>query len=193
MKMRTMSTAVLLGALLAISSAAQEKEAPNKEKTESSEKEHARKQPTPVRVQIVFNDFDGDKKIRSLSYTLPLNADTPGPRASIRMGIRVPVRTSSGNTYTYMDVGTNVDGWAEKQDDGRFQLGLSVERSSLYSPQQNNSPGDAKLDVEQPAVQQFRSQINLLIRDGQTQQTTLSTDPVTGHVLKVDVTLNVAK
>jgi hypothetical protein len=195
MKTKMLSTAVLLGTLLAISAAAQEKEAKeaqNKEKTESTDRDRAHKTPTPVRVQIVFNEFDSDKRINSLPYTLLVNADTPGPRASIRMGIRVPVHTSS-NASTYMDVGTNVDGLAERQDDGRFLLGLSVERSSLYSSHQSSSLGDARVDAEQPVVQQFRSQINLLIRDGQTQQTTISTDPVTGHVLKVDVTLNVVK
>ena len=45
----------------------------------------------------------------------------------------------------------------------------------------------------QPVIQQFRSQLNLLIRDGQTLETTVSTDPISGRVTKVEVTLNVVK
>jgi hypothetical protein len=42
-------------------------------------------------------------------------------------------------------------------------------------------------------IQSFRSQVNLLLRDGQTMQATVASDPVTGHVLKLEVTLNVIK
>jgi hypothetical protein len=53
--------------------------------------------------------------------------------------------------------------------------------------------GGNEISSLQPVVQQFRSQLNLLIRDGQTIQSTMATDPVTGHVLQVDVSLNVIK
>ena len=36
---------------------------------------------TPLRIQVVFNEFDGDKRITSLPYTLMVNADTGGPIA----------------------------------------------------------------------------------------------------------------
>jgi hypothetical protein len=67
-----------------------------------------------------------------------------------------------------------------------------VERSSAYSPQ-GNLPDAKALSSDSPVIQQFRSQLNLLIRDGQTIQSTVSTDPVTGRVIKVDVTVNVVK
>jgi hypothetical protein len=53
--------------------------------------------------------------------------------------------------------------------------------------------GRNEISSPQPVVQQFRSQVNLLIRDGQTIQSTVATDPVTGHTLRVDVTLNALK
>lgn len=161
------------------------------EKAATSEKASLRKTPTPLRIQVVFNEFDGEKRISTLPYTLLVNADSPGPFASLRMGIRVPIRNSP-NTFNYIDMGTNIDAHAERQEDGRFAVGLSVERSSAYSPP--TASGEAKMTApDQPVIQQFRSQINLLMRDGQTQQTTLSTDPVTGRVIKVDVTLSIVK
>jgi len=135
------------------------------------------------------------KKISSLPYTLLVNADDRGPQAAVRMGLRVPIEMATTQVQ-YQDVGTNLDGRAEKTDDGRFLLRLNVEKSSVYSPGASQKPasvGGNEISSKQPIVQQFRTQVNLLIRDGQTIQSTVATDPVTGHVLKVDVTLNVIK
>ena len=154
---------------------------------------------TPLRVQVVFTEYEGEKKISSLPYTLLVNADDKGPQASIRMGLRVPIETSSSGTaheFQFQDIGTNLDGRADRTEDGRFNLRLNVEKSSLYSPGATEKPasvGGNQILPGQPVLQTFRSQVNLLIRDGQTIQSTIATDPVTGHVLKVDVTVNVIK
>src|SRR5690348_14498809 len=97
----------------------------------------AAKAMTPLRVQVVFTDFEGERKISSLPYTFLVNADDHGAPAAVRMGLRVPIETSSNTgvkQFQYMDVGTNLDGRAEKTDDGRFLLRLGVERSSVYVP-----------------------------------------------------------
>ena len=115
------------------------------------------------------------------------------------MGLRVPIETSSNagvKQFQYEDVGTSIDGRAEKTGDGRFLLKLGVDRSSVYVPGtegKSAAVGGSEISSAQPIVQQFRTQVNLLIRDGQTIQSTVATDPVTGRVLKVDVTLNVIK
>jgi hypothetical protein len=157
-------------------------------------------QVTPLRVQVVFAEYDGEKKISSLPYTLLVNADDKGPQAAVRMGLRVPVETGGSGgmskQYQYMDVGTNLDGRADKTDDGKFSLKLNVEKSSLYTPgagEKSDTVGGNQVFPGQPIVQSFRSQVNLLLRDGQTMQATVASDPVTGHVLKVEVTLNVIK
>lgn len=155
---------------------------------------------TPLRVQVVFIEYDGDKKVSSLPYTLLVNADDRGPQAAVRMGLRVPIETSSSGgankQFQYMDVGTNLDGRADRVDDGRFSLKLNVEKSSLYTPGTAEKPatvGGNEILAGQPILQSFRSQLNLLVRDGQTIQSTVASDPVTGHVLKVEVTMNVIK
>ena len=155
---------------------------------------------TPLRVQVIFAEYEGEKKLSSLPYTLLVNADDKGPQAAVRMGLRVPVvagASAGGNKqFQYLDVGTNLDGRADKIEDGRFLLKLNVEKSSIYTPGTPEKPdavGGNEIFPGQPIVQQFRSQVNLLVRDGQTIQSTVATDPLTGHVLKVDVTLNVIK
>lgn len=190
--------------LLALSMAALMIGAPNllsEEKATSQEAaKPAEKTITPLRVQIVFTEYDGEKKISSMPYTLLVNADDhQGQAAMIRMGVRVPIETSSSGgakSFQYQDIGTNLDGRAEKTEDGRFVLKLGVDKSSVYTPGTHEKPattGGNEISSGQPVIQTFRSQINLLIRDGQTIQTTVATDPITGHVSKVDVTLNVMK
>ena len=189
MRRNALLFAVILAGALTLPAFAQEKG-----KSEGGEKANqAKKDITPLRVQVVFNEFDGEKKISSLPYTLLVNSDVNGPLASIRMGLRVPINTGgTPGGMTYLDMGTNIDGRAESREDGRFLLSLSVERSSAYSPQRN-LPDIRPAGSDNPVIQTFRSQLNLLVRDGQTIPTTVSTDPVTGRVIKVDVTVNAIK
>jgi hypothetical protein len=174
--------------------------AQDKEKSsEASKVPETLKAITPLRVQVVFNEYDGDKKVGSLPYTLLVNADDRGAPAAVRMTFHVPVATSSDAGAKHVGqypLTTNLDGRAEKMDDGRFLLRLSLEKSSIYLAGANQKPaslGGSEVSANDPVQQEFRTQVNLLIRDGQTIQSTVATDPVTGHVLKVDVTLNMIK
>ncbi|MBS1842167.1 MAG: hypothetical protein JSS69_05445 [Acidobacteria bacterium] len=161
--------------------------------------QHREKEVTPLRVQVLFIEFEGEKKISNLPYTLLVNADEKGPRAALRMGLRVPIVTGTGGDnrqYTYLDVGTNLDGFATRNDDGRFSLQLNVERSTIYGPnsdQKGSAYEGARLSGETPVILSFRSQVNLVMRDGQTMQSTVATDPLTGRILKVEITVNVIK
>src|SRR6266850_5269764 len=103
--------AIQLALLLLISSLSPLGRAQEKPKAEEKPKSEA--QSTPAKALIVFTEYDGDKKVKSLPYTLYINApDAPelGPStwARLRIGSRVPVYTggTTGN-MTYIDVGTN--------------------------------------------------------------------------------------
>lgn len=164
------------------------------EKQAAEQKAETRKDVTPIRVQVVLAEYDGDKKISSLPYMLPLNAENPrGGKASIRMGLRVPIVV--GNQHIqYEDLGTNLDGWAGKLNDGGYDLHLYVERSSAYSPSEQKQNGAAAVEISrQPVIQQFKSEFDLLIHEGQTLQSTLATDPLSGRVTKIEVTVSRVK
>ncbi len=141
---------------------------------------------TPLRVQVVFTEFDGDKKISSLPYTFTVNADErrTRPSSQVRNGARIPVAIDK-EKMTYMDIGTNIDCSAMLQDDGRYKLTMNVERSAI-SPDSSASGGA-------PIVRQFRAETNPVLKDGQTVETIVTTDPLTGHVYHVSVTLTVLK
>ena len=158
---------------------------------------------TPLVVQVMFTEYEGEKKISSLPYTLNVSASkvsgrpNDSERVSLRMGLRVPImvggKASEGSvpSFQYQDVGTDIDCTAYPVEGGAFNLKLGIRRSSLYQAgvKENGVPAIA----QQPIFSTFTSDLSLDIRDGQTIQSTVSTDPVSGHVLKVDVTLHVAK
>ncbi len=183
---------LVLGALLA----------PNVWAQEEPKRAKEPKPITPLKVQVVLNEFEGEKKISSLPYTIFVNADDRmgRPSSAVRMGLRVPVVVQGKENqvqFQYVDVGTNLDCSADTTDDGRIRLSLTVERSSLYTTSSERksldwSPGDPPLSTS-PIIRQFKVSFSPLVRDGQTAQSTVATDPVSGRVLKVDVTINVLK
>jgi len=148
----------------------------------------------PLKVQLVVSRQLGDKKISSLPYTLWVTANDRRS-TNVRMGVQVPVVTTamtkegvSTPSYSYRDVGTNIDCTAATQGDGVFSLEIKVNDSSLSF--------DAKESATLkgiPAFRNFASSFSILLKDGQTAQYASATDPVSGETLKVDVTLNVLK
>lgn len=158
--------------------------------------EHA--QPTiPVKVQVVFSEYDGEKKISSMpySFTAITNEKVGGYySASLRTGVRVPVEAGGAEQKTsYMDVGSNIDCGLRTTDDDRYHLYMIFERSAL-SP--NSGPQTEKLQASRPdappLVRQFKASVNMILKDGQTSET-VSTDPINGHSLHLSVTINVPK
>lgn len=152
-----------------------------------------------LRVQLVISRYQGEKKTGSLPYTFVVTAGASSVR--MRMGVDTPVPTfglqeAEGKTklvrngFNYKTVGTNIDCRARDLGDGRFWLDLGVENSSAMSGAETAGETPA---TGAPLFRRFETSINPLLRDGQTVQTIASTDPVTGEVVKIDVTLNVLK
>jgi hypothetical protein len=106
------------------------------------------------------------------------------PATLIRNGVRTPVSTGK-EQFTYIDVGTNLDCSATLLEDGRYKLQMTLDRSSLMP---DNSSGSSN-----PVVRQFRVEINQVLKDGQTVESVVSTDPLNGHSYHVSVSLNVVK
>ena len=154
-----------------------------------------------VKVQVVLSRYQGDKKISSLPYTLGVVVNNS--KTSLRMGVDVPVlqtvfaspakdapATQPISSYNYRSVGTNIDCQAETAPGGYYKLMMTVTDSSLQLENADRTKGVAP---NIPMFRSFNSSFQLLLRDGQTTQYTSATDPVTGEVTKIDVTLNVLK
>jgi len=189
----TLALALGSGLALAGRAAAEEQPPPPEPQTPSSRVE--RQPPKLARVQIVLARYQGEKKLSSLPYGILVSTD--GKQSGLRMGVEVPVTRvagpgDTGRSFQYKNVGTNIDCRTEEGESGRFQALLNVEHSSVYTGSEKS--GDTSAQPEDaPMFRTFKVALSLVLRDGQTVQSVASTDPVTGEVVKIDVTLNLVK
>lgn len=211
----TLTVALVLASMPAGRAVAQEKPAaastaPEAEKAKDTAKPpdsppeakvKSRQPPTLLRVQLVVARFQGERKTGSAPYTFLVLAGES--RARVRMGVETPIslQTSQSESkvpmasYQYKSVGTNIDCSAEDRGAGLYQLNLSVENSSVHTTE-GHSPGgppESTMAGDRPLFRSFNAALYLVLRDGQTLQTVASTDPVTGEVVRIDVSLNVVK
>jgi len=168
------------------------------EKPKTEEKPKAESQSLPIKVQIVFTEFEGDKKVKSLPYTMDLNAsDSPelrlGGWAKMRIGSRVPVYVGN-NQMQYIDVGTNIDARGAYSGAGHLLLQLNVERSWVEGEVSVpvTKPDTASSEppsghFREPIIRGFKSELELKLREGQSIESTMATDPISGKLLKVEV------
>lgn len=154
---------------------------------------------TPLKVQILISEFDGTQKISSLPYTLNMLGTGLHNRhdAHLRFGVKVPILAGpqgSNSQITYQDVGTNIDAMAIRREDDEYRLDLTVDRSSVTVPGKGTDwkPGES-YSSEQPMIRSFKDEFSLILRSGQTAEGASAVDPVTGHLVKIEVTLTAAK
>ena len=187
-------------ALLAVPGRGQAQETPKPE-TPKAESAERRGSTVNLRVQLVITRFQGEKKLASLPYTFLVT--TGGVRARMRMGVDTPVPVTSTSdagkqttSIQYRNVGTNIDCAAWDKGDGRYQLSIGVENSSALALEKGPTSGNPAVEANTtgiPLFRRFDANLDPWLRDGQSIQTVASTDPVTGEVVKIDVTMNVIR
>lgn len=193
--------AALVIAISAITGLAQEKTSAAKQEKPTSAPEPAGA--VALRVSVVISRYQGEKKIGSLPYVFGV---TTNDRTNLRMGSDVPIVSRAPKTgdapfpnVSYRSVGTNIDCIAFPPGPGGvFKLTLTIEDSSVHLDpgQKPGAPGGSFIPGmvnDFPSFRTFRTNFGALLRDGQTMQHTSATDPVSGEVMRVDVTLNVMK
>jgi hypothetical protein len=171
--------------------------AQEKPKSEGPATEAHQTETTPLKISITFTEFEGDKKVKSLPYTTIVIADGKNPKSVVKIGSRVPVYAGKEYGMQYMDVGSNIDCLAHRTKDNKFDLSLSLERTWV----EGNVPvavdpatsAQSSGQFAEPIVRGFKSELSLTLRDGQTVESSFATDPLTGKVFRVEVSLNVVK
>lgn len=171
--------------------------AQDKPKTSEQNSEDIRFSRASLRVQVVFTEYEGEKKLKSLPYSFLVTTHTRDawPEAKIRVGSRVPVYTGGEHgSVTYMDVGTNIDCRAEAVAEGQYRVYLNLERSWVE--------GDVLVAVEkanppqafhEPVVRQYKTELSPVLKDGQSVETSLATDPLSGKVVKLELSISPVK
>ena len=153
----------------------------------------------PVKIQLILSEFDGEKKVASLPYTIMMQADPSGGHASYssftRIGVRVPVPGAGKDGQTsFVDVGSNIDCGVQAEDSGRFTVRLNFERSSLYFQGRGEEKGNIRTtEGGQPYIPTLRAQSTVLVAEGQNMEVLTATDPLNGHVFRINLTLNLQK
>ena len=168
-------------------------------------------QNVPLELQVVISRYQGEKRISSLPYVLSLKSAPLSQRrgdwgAMLRLGSRVPVRTqvftplpapADGKPATpissvnYENVGTNIDAGATAMEDGRFEVTITINESSVVADPQDlkTTPGGDSY----PVFRSYQSTNTFFVKDGQTTQFTAASDRVSGEVVRVEMKLTVLK
>jgi hypothetical protein len=161
---------------------------------------------TILKLQVTFAESEGERKLANLPYTFFVKATDTGPSSpynapltKVRIGSRVPVYAGKDGMQ-YIDVGTNIDARGVSADDGLFDIMLNLERSWVegdvlvaMEKHTGESTDSNASHFKEPIIRQFKTELNLRMRDGQIIQTTQAADPLSGRLLTITVTMNVVK
>jgi hypothetical protein len=159
----------------------------------------------PLKVQVTLSRYLNEKKVSSTPYMLGVLSG--GKQTSLRMGIQVPVTqtvfgaakeggfaTIPTASFSYRDVGTNIDCQATDGGSGQYALTLTVQDSWFHTEQapalREKQP---QIVANVPAFRSFHATFAMLLRDGQTMQYASAVDPISGEVMRIDVSLALAK
>jgi hypothetical protein len=164
----------------------------------------------PAQVEVVLSRYQGEKKTSSLPFTIVLTAAPRAGWTSIRMGVDVPVGTSTSNvTQTsnaqssspravettksvteFRNIGTSIDAQVNRVDEANYSVGVQINDSALFSPE----PGKIPSGLADPtAFRTFSTSNTLPMKDGQTRLFGMATDKITGETLKIEVKLTILK
>jgi len=152
-------------------------------------------QRTPLKITIILHEFNDKQEIASLPYELSVSAKSgENTRGSGRVGTRLPVMTQK-EQFTYIDIGTNYDCVVTAVGDGRFRIETTLDRSSVSATdvkkiKARSIPAESP---ENPRINSLRQSFDVILRDGESQEASTATDPLTGHVWKVEIRLKVLK
>lgn len=164
----------------------------------------------PVQVDVLMTRWQGEKRTSSMPFVLIANASSRGSSTSIRMGVDVPVGTSTSNVSQttgaqgsaprevttakvateFRNVGTDIDAHVTRLDPTNFSVGLNIRDSSIFTSDQTKMPNTMS---DPTAFRTFSASNSLNMVDGQTRLFGVATDKITGETLRIEVKLTVLK
>lgn len=148
-------------------------------------------------VEVRISRYLGDESVSSRPYVLAVTAGVG--ESSLGLEDQVPVPVGQSNVgpdgvsrpvaFNYQSVGTQISCFARARGDGRFEVSVRVQESSVGGD--DRTTADAS-PVSYPAVlRSFDSDNTLVLRDGQTRQYVAAANRVNGETIRVDVTVTV--
>jgi hypothetical protein len=155
----------------------------------------------PIRLEVVLSRHQGEKLVSRFPYTLTVTPELrtptspPAAPTRVRMGVQVPIRGGGEpDKVQYRDVGTNLDCKVGGIVGDRYLVDCTFEQSSVFSPSDTSGAAIPATGVSSvPLFRSFRADARLLLKDGETALHTAAADPVSGELLKAEVTLRLLK
>jgi hypothetical protein len=153
------------------------------------------------KVDVVFSRFQGTKRISTMPYTLVVaSAPRMTQSTNLRVGVDAPTgrtisSTQNGATTTspeYKYVGTNIDCWIVNRNTPTYEVHLNLQDYSLASQASEDTSTSVQTRFDL-AIRNFGVSNTLTMRDGQTVEFSVGTDPVTGETIRASVTIAALK
>lgn len=148
-------------------------------------------------VDVTISRYRGGELAGSQPYTLSVTAD----RGLGTLGLYNRVAVPSGppnvgpdgvrrpGIFNYEQVGTQIDCIARNLGEGRYEVNIIIEESSVDGGEEASA--DASAVPDWPVFRSFNSNNTLVLRDGQSRQYLAAANRVSGETIRVDVTLTV--
>jgi hypothetical protein len=159
-----------------------------------------------LKVDIVFSRYQGTRRTSSMPYSLLVNAASDvnrAPTSTLRVGIDAPTGRSTTTVQNgvatpspeYKYIGTDIDCRAEYRNAPTFRIWLNLQDYSFAS---NPTVGETGATTPvtprfDTAIRRFAVSNTLTVRDGQTVQFSMGTDPITGETIRAEVTVTALK
>lgn len=171
------SLAAVAAALMAGSAGAQEKPEPD------------RAAPVPMSVELAVSRRSGESKVDRKTYAFPCQSNDRATVVKSGVEVPVPVRKGEAVEYQYRNVGANIECESALVAGGRYRVRVAFEQSSLLGPNELGTVPRTPETAGAPAFRTSMSRFSSLLRPGETAQAVSGTDPLTGEVTTLEVTL----
>jgi hypothetical protein len=142
-----------------------------------------------LRVQFQETRLRGESTTATRATTLALHADAEG--ASVSVGSQIPISVAGKDVATTLIKSVGVEGRVkvETLPDGRYRLDAHFEESSVLTA---GGGAPAPTSGDNPILLVVRGESRLVLREGETLPFASAVDPVTGEMVRVDLTVTAA-
>jgi len=128
----------------------------------------------------------GNSETASRSCTLSLHADAGGARFFVGAQVLITVNESEALTRLFKNAGVTAEVTATTLPDGRYRLDARFEESSPLARGEDAGPAPP---AENPILRVVKSESAVTLREGETVPFASAVDPVTGEIVRIDLTV----
>jgi hypothetical protein len=159
--------------------------APGARAQEAEAKQQAPKPPGKrLRVQFQETRLRGESTVATRLYSLALHADAEEARVFVGIQAAISVAGKDAPTTLFKNAGVEGRVKVETLSDGRYRLNAHFEESSLLA-----AAGGSATTGDNPILRVLRGESGLVLREGETVPFASAVDPVTGEIVRVDLTV----